>query len=55
SHSVDKKYFVADFCVGASLILYRFKLSYAQVFRTKEFYGQKYNPSFGSITLSFSW
>ena len=55
SHSVDKKYFVGDFCVGASLILYRFKLSYAQVFRTKEFYGQKYNPSFGSITLSFSW
>ena len=55
SHSVDKKCFVADLCVGASLILYRFKLSYARVFRTKQFQGQKYDPSFGSITLSFSW
>ena len=55
SHSVDKKYFVADLCVGVSLILYRFKLSYARVFRTEEFHGQKYDPSFGSITLSFSW
>ena len=55
SHSVDKKYFVADLCVGVSLLFYRFKLSYARVFRTKEFDGQKYNPSFGSITLSFSW
>lgn len=55
SHSVDKKYFVADFCVGVSFMLYRFKLSYAHVFRTEEFYGQKGNPSFGSITLSFCW
>jgi len=55
SHSVDKKYFVADFCIGFSLIIHRFKLSYARVFRTKEFYGQNGNPSFGSITLSFSW
>jgi hypothetical protein len=55
SHSVDKKYFVADVSAGVSLIIYRFKLSYAHVFRSKEFYGQKGNPSFGSITLSFSW
>ena len=55
SHSVDKKYFIADFCAGVSLIIYRFKLSYAHVFRTKEFDSQKGNHSFGSITLSFSW
>ena len=55
SHSVDKKHFVADVCVGVSIIIYRFKLSYAHVFRSKEFYGQKGNPSFGSITVSFSW
>jgi hypothetical protein len=55
SHSVDKKYFVAGVCAGVSLIIHRFKLSYAHVFHTKEFYGQKDNHSFGSITLSFFW
>ena len=55
SHSVDKKYFVADLAVGISLIVHRFKLSYARVLRTKEFKGQQDDQSFGSITLSFFW
>ncbi len=55
SHSVDKKHFVADIAAGVGLIIHRFKLSYAHVFRTKEFKKQKHGHSFGSITLSFSW
>ncbi len=55
SHSVDKKYFVADIAAGVSLIIHRFKISYAHVFRTKEFKKQKDDHSFGSITLSLSW
>jgi len=55
SHNVDKKYFVADVAAGVSLVIHHFKLSYAQVLRTKEFKGQQDNHSFGSITISFSW
>lgn len=55
SHSVDKNYFVADLAVGISLIIQRFKISYAMVLRTKEFKGQEDDQSFGSITLSCSW
>lgn len=55
SHSVDKKYFVADVAAGVSLVIHHFKLSYAQVLRTKEFKGQQENHSFGSITISFFW
>ena len=55
SHSVEKKHCVADIAAGISLIIHRFKLSYAQVLRTKEFKGQQDNHSFGSITLSFSY
>ncbi len=55
SHSVDKKYFVADVAAGVSLVIHHVKLSYAQVLRTKEFKGQPDNHSFGSITISFSW
>ena len=55
SHSVDKKHFVADIAAGISVIFYRFKLSYAQVFRTKEFKGQQNEHTFGSITFSFTY
>ncbi|MBE9572944.1 MAG: lipid A deacylase LpxR family protein, partial [Proteobacteria bacterium] len=41
SHSVDKKYFVADVGVGVGLIIHSFKLCYTHVLRTKEFKGQK--------------
>ncbi|MBW1821694.1 MAG: lipid A deacylase LpxR family protein [Deltaproteobacteria bacterium] len=55
SHSVDKKYFVADVGVGVGLIIHSFKLSYTHVFRTKEFKGQKGDQVFGSITLAFTY
>lgn len=55
SHSIGKKTFVGDFVVGASIIYNRFKLSYAQVLRTKEFDGQPSGHNFGSISLSFTY
>jgi len=55
SYSVDKKYFVADFVWGVSMILYGYKISLARALRTKEFKGQEDNQSFGSITLSHTW
>ncbi|MDI6795836.1 MAG: lipid A deacylase LpxR family protein [Desulfatibacillaceae bacterium] len=55
SHSVSKNPFVANFVLGAGIIIYRFKISYARVFQTEEFYSQKEEQSYGSITLSFSY
>ncbi len=55
SHSVDKKLFVGDFVMGASVIYRKFKLSYAQVLRTKEFDRQSSGQNFGSISLSYTY
>lgn len=55
SHSVDKEYLVGDLVVGASLIVNGFKLSYAQVIRTREFKGQQQGNDFGSITVSYTY
>jgi len=55
SHSVDKKPFVAELTWGVSFELGRFQLSYAHVFQTKEFEGQRDNQKFGSITFSYSF
>ena len=55
SHSIDKKTLVGDFVIGASIIYSRFKLSYSQVLRTKEFEGQPSGHNFGSISLSFTY
>ena len=55
SHSINKEYFVADAYAGISLTVYRFKLSYTQVARSKEFEGQDDNHCFGSIALSYSY
>ena len=55
SHSVDKKYFVADVGIGIGLIIHRFKLSYTHVLQTKEFKGQEDNQTFGSITLAYTY
>jgi len=55
SHSVDRKNFVADISAGISFIFYQFKLSYAQVMRTKEFREQEKEHRFGSVTLSLSY
>lgn len=55
SHSVDKEIVVGDFIVGANLVFRRFKLSDAQVFRSREFEGQIDKPNFGTISLSFAY
>lgn len=55
SHDVDSKWAVGDLIVGASVIYGNGKLSYAQVFRTREFDGQDNRHNFGSISLSLSF
>lgn len=55
SHDVDKKPLVGDLVIGASVVWRGAKLSYAQVFRTKEFDGQDDRHNFGSLSLSFSF
>ena len=55
SHNVDKESLVGEFVIGASLSYRNFKLSYAQVFRSKEFKLQRSGQSFGSISLSYTY
>lgn len=55
SHSVDKELFTADIMAGLSFILSRFKMSYAYVYRTKEFKNQPKANIFGTITISFTY
>lgn len=55
SHSVDRKLLVGDFILGVSLIVERFKLSYAQVLRTREFEGQPSGHNFGSVSISYTY
>jgi len=55
SHSVEKKPATADIMTGLSLIFSRFKMSYAYVYRTKEFKNQEKANVFGTITISFTY
>ncbi len=55
SHSVDKKHLVADLAVGFSFLLDRWKVSYAQVFRTREYEGQPHSHQYGSLGISYTW
>ena len=55
SHSVDKETLVGDLILGGSLVFHRYKLSYAQVFRTREFEGQGAKHNFGSVSLSITF
>lgn len=55
SHRVDKKIAVGDLIMGASVIYDEVKLSYAQVFRGREFNGQRRGHNFGSLSLSISF
>jgi hypothetical protein len=53
SHSVDKKYFVADLYFGAALTWYNTRLAYTHIFRTPEFEEQSDIDSYGALTLSY--
>ncbi|MEH6579407.1 MAG: lipid A deacylase LpxR family protein [Amphritea sp.] len=55
SHSVDKKPLVGDIAIGASMLVQGWKLSYARVFRTKEFDTQSSSHSYGSLSASYSY
>jgi hypothetical protein len=55
SHSVDKKFFVADLYAGISFIYHRVNLSYTHVLRTKEFERQEKNQVFGSLSITWAF
>jgi hypothetical protein len=52
SPSVDKKQFVTSLQVGAAVTYGETRLSYTQVFMTKEYDTQKHPSVFGALTLS---
>ncbi len=52
SHSVDKKYFVADANAGVAFTYDDYRVSYTLNYRTKEFDNQEDGALFGSITAS---
>ncbi len=55
SHSVDKRYLVGDAMLGIGFILGRTKITYAQVFKSKEFKNQTSGHHFGSLSFSYSY
>ncbi len=55
SHSVDKKPFTADVIGGVGVIIHRVKITYAHVYRTKEFETQREEQQFGSVAVSYSF
>jgi hypothetical protein len=55
SHSVDKEKLVMDVTVGVSSSYKRWNVSYSQVYRTKEFKGQKKPQKYGSLSISYSY
>jgi hypothetical protein len=50
--SVDKRLVVGEGVFGAALVMPWARLTYSHTFRTREFWGQKDMPEFGSVTLS---
>jgi len=55
SHSVDKRHWVGDVAVGVTAAYRRWRISYSQVYRSKEFKTQRKSQSYGSISLSYSY
>lgn len=55
SRSVDKRHFVGDVQAGAALTFDRLRVSYTQVWRSKEFFGQPTPERFGAVTASLRW
>ncbi len=52
SHSVDRKPLVGDFQIGAALRYRRVRLSFTNVFRSKEFDGQEEASEYGAVNLT---
>lgn len=55
SRSVDHRPFVGDLEVGAAVFWQNIRLSYTQVWRSKEFVAQREAFTFGSLSLAFSF
>ena len=55
SHSVEKKFFVGDIQAGVAIQYKKVRLSYTQIFRTKEFEVQNDADIFGSFSLSYQF
>jgi hypothetical protein len=55
SESVPHKWLVADLSVGASVNYHNTKITYAAVYRTEEFVGQRSGQWFGSITANIAF
>lgn len=55
SHSVDKYPFIADLSAGVSMNIKNTKLSYALVYRTKEFKGQDEGQLFGTVSTNWTF
>lgn len=55
SHSVDKKPLVGDIQAGVVFQYDRIRLSYTQIYRLKEFKGQKRPHNYGSLGVSYQF
>lgn len=55
SHSVDKRTWVGDLQAGLAVQIYRFRITYTQIFRTSEYSGQNSADEFGSLSLSYQF
>lgn len=55
SHSVDKMSFVGDLQIGVAVQFTRFRITYTQIYRTKEFEEQDSFNVFGSLSFSYQF
>jgi lipid A 3-O-deacylase len=55
SHSVDRKPLVGDAQVGIAVQKDRVRLTYTQIYRTKEYDGQDKADQFGALSLSYQF
>ncbi|MEX1197374.1 MAG: lipid A-modifier LpxR family protein [Pseudohongiellaceae bacterium] len=55
SHSVEKRHFVTDMAVGVAVVRERWRLSYAHVYRSREFETQQRAQKYGALSLSYSY
>ncbi len=54
SHSVDRRSLVGNVSIGIAATFDRWKLSYANIWRSKQFESQKSTHSYGSLAVSYS-
>jgi hypothetical protein len=55
SHSVDKEPLVGDVAFGIAATWQQWKLSYARIYRTRQFETQQGNHNFGSLAVSYTF